>query len=208
MSFRVRQLQKVQDEGRELFARKNIDYGDAFARYGPVGVLVRLGDKISRAQSITKDGVTLVDNEGLRDTLIDLHNYSAMAIMLLDEDNSVPDESVPDESVPDESVPDESVLDEQWTLHIDQCILEDVMHSHSTKSLPDSIESIAAGIHQIVCNGLLPLNTCTVLVTSVLETHYDENMGCSQLAKALQLAANGVDVSDLDNAVRNGEIFA
>ena len=31
----------------------------------------------------------MVDNESLRDTLIDLHNYSAMAIMLMDEkDNS------------------------------------------------------------------------------------------------------------------------
>jgi hypothetical protein len=26
-----------------------------------------------------------VSNEGIRDTLIDLHNYSAMALMLLDE---------------------------------------------------------------------------------------------------------------------------
>jgi hypothetical protein len=29
--------------------------------------------------------VTLVNNESLRDTLIDLHNYAAMAIMLMDE---------------------------------------------------------------------------------------------------------------------------
>ena len=35
--------------------------------------------------SITKTGVTMVNDEGLRDTLIDLHNYSAMAIMLMDE---------------------------------------------------------------------------------------------------------------------------
>ena len=30
-------------------------------------------------------GVALVDSESLRDTLIDLHNYAAMGIMLLDE---------------------------------------------------------------------------------------------------------------------------
>ena len=35
--------------------------------------------------SITKNGVTLVDNESIRDTLIDLHNYAAMGIMLIDE---------------------------------------------------------------------------------------------------------------------------
>ena len=83
---RVTQMEKVQKEGLELFKRKNADYGDAFANYGVVGVLVRMGDKISRLQSITTKSVSLVNTESLRDTLIDLHNYSAMAIMLLDED--------------------------------------------------------------------------------------------------------------------------
>ena len=83
---RVEQFSKVQKEGLELFKRKNADYGDAFANYGPIGVLVRMGDKIQRLSNITKKGVTMVNDESLRDTLIDLHNYSAMAIMLLDED--------------------------------------------------------------------------------------------------------------------------
>ena len=82
---RVSQMETVQKEGLELFKRKNNDYGDAFANYGPVGVIVRMGDKINRLMSITKTGVTMVNDEGLRDTLIDLHNYSAMAIMLMDE---------------------------------------------------------------------------------------------------------------------------
>ena len=82
---RVKQLQNVQDEGRELFKKKNQDYGDAFATYGTVGVLVRMGDKIQRLQSITSKGINLVEDEKIRDTLIDLHNYAAMAVMLLDE---------------------------------------------------------------------------------------------------------------------------
>ena len=86
-SSRVSQMQSIQNEGLELFKRKNQDYGDAFAKYGVVGVLVRMGDKIARAQSISTKSVSLVDTESLRDTLIDLHNYSAMAIMLLDEDD-------------------------------------------------------------------------------------------------------------------------
>uniref|UniRef100_A0A6C0KST5 Nucleotide modification associated domain-containing protein n=1 Tax=viral metagenome TaxID=1070528 RepID=A0A6C0KST5_9ZZZZ len=85
--YRVMQMAKVQAEGLELFERKNQDYGDAFANYGVIGVLVRMGDKIARAQSISTKSVSLVDSESLRDTLIDLHNYSAMAIMLLDEDD-------------------------------------------------------------------------------------------------------------------------
>ena len=81
---RIEQMKLVQSEGLELFSKKNSDYGDAFANYGAIGVLVRIGDKISRLSSITTSGITLVDDEKLRDTLIDLHNYSAMAIMLLD----------------------------------------------------------------------------------------------------------------------------
>ena len=82
---RVEQLLAVQKEAKELFERKNADYGDAFADYGMVGVLVRLGDKVRRCQSISNKGVNVVNDEAMRDTLIDLHNYAAMAIMLYDE---------------------------------------------------------------------------------------------------------------------------
>ena len=85
MCDRSKTLSKIQQEGLQLFRQKNQDYGDAFATYGPVGVLVRIGDKIARLSNISNSGVTLVKDEGLRDTLIDLHNYAAMAIMLLDE---------------------------------------------------------------------------------------------------------------------------
>ena len=83
---RVTQMIKIQNEAKELFKKKNADYGDAFADYGTVGVLVRMGDKIRRLQSITNKGINLVKEESLRDTSIDLHNYSAVAIMLLDEE--------------------------------------------------------------------------------------------------------------------------
>jgi len=81
---RVEQLKKIQNEALELFTKKNIDYGDAFSKYGVIGVLMRIEDKLQRYMSITKNGVNLINDEGIRDTLIDLHNYSAMALMLLD----------------------------------------------------------------------------------------------------------------------------
>jgi hypothetical protein len=87
MSQRVEQMSQVQNEALELFKRKNADYGDAFANYGSIGVIVRMGDKIQRLVSVTNRSVSLIDNETLRDTLIDLHNYAAMAIMLIDETN-------------------------------------------------------------------------------------------------------------------------
>lgn len=82
---RVEQMKAVQAEALALFTRKNADYGDAFAKYGVIGVLMRIEDKIQRSMSITKNGVNLVNDEGIRDTLIDLHNYAAMALMLMDE---------------------------------------------------------------------------------------------------------------------------
>ncbi len=82
---RVEQLEKIQKECLELFKRKNADYGDAFAKYGIIGVMMRMEDKMQRCLSITKNGVNLVSDEGLRDTLLDLHNYAAMALMLMDE---------------------------------------------------------------------------------------------------------------------------
>lgn len=83
--FRINQMKEVQNESLELFIKKNTDYGDAFATYGTIGVIVRMGDKIQRLISVTNKGVSLVDNESLRDTLIDLYNYAAMGIMLIDE---------------------------------------------------------------------------------------------------------------------------
>lgn len=79
------QMKKIQNESYELFIQKNTDYGDAFAEYGTIGVLIRIQDKLKRSLSITKNGVTLINDESIRDTLIDLHNYAAMGVMLIDE---------------------------------------------------------------------------------------------------------------------------
>ena len=82
---RVVQFMDIQSEGLDLFKKKNTDYGDAFAQYGVIGVLIRIQDKIQRAISISKNHIELVNNEKLEDTLIDLHNYAAMALILLKE---------------------------------------------------------------------------------------------------------------------------
>jgi len=85
---RTDQYDSVNREARDLFQKKNHDYGDAFAEHGTVGVLVRIGDKLKRLVRVTRNGVNLVDDESLRDTLVDLHNYAAMAVMLMDESSS------------------------------------------------------------------------------------------------------------------------
>jgi len=85
---RVEQMKQIQESALALFTRKNADYGDAFAKYGVIGVLMRIEDKIQRCLSISKSRIVLVDDESIKDTLLDLHNYAAMALMLLTEEDN------------------------------------------------------------------------------------------------------------------------
>ena len=87
MTSRIEQFKQIQEEGLELFTKKNKDYGDGFTKYGTIGVIVRIGDKIERLTSVTKNKINLSHDESIRDTLIDLHNYAAMALMTIDENN-------------------------------------------------------------------------------------------------------------------------
>lgn len=79
--------EEIQEKTLKIFEKKNEDYGDAFAIYGTIGVLVRMGDKFLRIQSLIKktDYKGNVIDESINDTLLDLVNYAAMAVMLLDE---------------------------------------------------------------------------------------------------------------------------
>ena len=63
---RIKQYEIVQKEAISLFKKKNNDYGDAFATYGPIGVIVRMGDKISRLNNVTKNGIVMVNSESIR----------------------------------------------------------------------------------------------------------------------------------------------
>jgi len=85
---KVEQMKKIQKFGLDLFAKKNKDYGDSFVNFGTIGILVRMQDKINRIVTITKNGISFVNDESLRDTLIDLMNYAAMGVMCIDCGNS------------------------------------------------------------------------------------------------------------------------
>ena len=80
-------IEQVKNEALDLFARKNADYGDAFAEFGTLGVLVRIGDKIFRLNTLTKrkENEQMVSDESIIDTYEDLFNYTAMAVMLINE---------------------------------------------------------------------------------------------------------------------------
>jgi hypothetical protein len=85
---RNEQLSQVHNEALQVLKKKIIGYEDAFADYGTAGVIVRIGDKIQRLVSVTNMGISLVNTKILRDTLIDLHNYAALAIISIDKTNN------------------------------------------------------------------------------------------------------------------------
>lgn len=85
MDYRT-EFRSIQDEAFNLFLKKNADYGNAFEEFGIIGILIRINDKIKRSINISKKDITLVEDENLRDTLIDLHNYCALAICLINKD--------------------------------------------------------------------------------------------------------------------------
>ena len=71
-----------------LYAKKNHDYGDSFHQTfleeGMAMARIRLGDKLARFNTLTKSGDQQVNDESIRDTLIDLANYAIMTVMELD----------------------------------------------------------------------------------------------------------------------------
>ncbi len=46
-------MTNIQKKALDVFEKKNADYGDAFATFGVIGVLMRIEDKIQRALNIT-----------------------------------------------------------------------------------------------------------------------------------------------------------
>ena len=82
----IEKFKRVQSEGLEIFRKKNSDYGEAYKKFGLIGVLTRLEDKILRCLNINNKNIQLVNDETLRDTLIDLHNYAALALLLLNDE--------------------------------------------------------------------------------------------------------------------------
>lgn len=72
-----------------LYLLKNKNYGDSYHKtyedYGMIMPCIRLEDKLQRLKSLVKQGDKAnVDDESIRDTLIDLANYSVMTVMELD----------------------------------------------------------------------------------------------------------------------------
>ena len=71
----------------KTYAAKNHDYGNSFDKsldkFGIVASIVRMGDKMNRIESLTNKEAK-VNDESIKDTLLDLANYAIMTVMWLD----------------------------------------------------------------------------------------------------------------------------
>ena len=78
---------RILDGAGNLLIRKHHDYGPKNIAHSPGGALnglrVRMWDKVARINNLLDSKVS-PSNESLRDSFIDLLNYSAIAIMVLD----------------------------------------------------------------------------------------------------------------------------
>ena len=75
---------KYTDKMKDLYLKKNHDYGDSvsktFDEYGLVSFLVRMDDKMNRIKTLNKIQDTAVRGEKIEDTLLDLANYAVLAL--------------------------------------------------------------------------------------------------------------------------------
>ena len=78
-------IKKVQEESRELFDKRSPEYNNTFEKFGPIGVVLGISSKIADLINVTNNNISLASDKKLREILIDLNNYSAMGIILIDE---------------------------------------------------------------------------------------------------------------------------
>jgi hypothetical protein len=77
------------EAGAELFAVKNTQYGNAFQVYGVLGVVCEILGVVARLPQLVlwspDHGASM--KEKLRDIFLDLHNFSVMALIVLEDNN-------------------------------------------------------------------------------------------------------------------------
>lgn len=91
MENKIELHQQILNNMHELYIKKNHDYGDSvhdtYEKYGLVSFLVRMEDKLNRVRTLSKDNVKISDmkvkDEKIEDTLLDLANYSILALIEL-----------------------------------------------------------------------------------------------------------------------------
>ncbi len=78
-------------EVANLLIRKQADYGhDNISRFGRIGLMVRMHDKVARLENLRRDSVDAPNNESIEDNLLDLIGYSTIGKMWEDRTFMIP----------------------------------------------------------------------------------------------------------------------
>ena len=84
MQERLKQFDEITDELKEIYRKKNIDYGDSFKisleKFGRMAYVVRAADKMLRLEQLATNDAEVKD-EKFEDTVRDLANYSIMYLL-------------------------------------------------------------------------------------------------------------------------------
>ena len=76
----------IQKKLLEVYKNKNADYGSKnIDRFGRIGIMVRMQDKINRYITVSSNEISMVNDEKLTDTLEDLINYCYLFLIQSDE---------------------------------------------------------------------------------------------------------------------------
>ena len=70
------------------YKKKNADYGNSFAEtiqeFGFIPAVARINDKLKRVKNMVKGNDMNINDESMRDNLMDIANYCVLTIMELD----------------------------------------------------------------------------------------------------------------------------
>lgn len=84
LSDKVQSFTDITTSMAKTYAAKNHDYGDSFEtscnKFGILASIVRMGDKMNRIETLAVKKAK-VNDESIKDTLLDLANYAIMTIM-------------------------------------------------------------------------------------------------------------------------------
>ena len=82
---KIEKHMQICEELNSLYAKKNHDYGDSFhisfEEEGMAMPRIRIGDKFNRFKTLSRNNKQEINDESLRDTLIDLANYAIMTVL-------------------------------------------------------------------------------------------------------------------------------
>ena len=91
LNSNIQQFMDITTNMAKTYAAKNHDYGDSFDnsldKFGLIASIVRMSDKMNRLETLVAKKAQVKD-ESIKDTLLDLANYSVMTVMWLNKNSN------------------------------------------------------------------------------------------------------------------------